>query len=72
MCSVAQSCLTLSYPMDCSRQAPLLMEFSMQEYWSGLPCPPPLGDLPHPGIKPGYSALQVDSLPLSPQGRPVR
>ena len=32
-----------------ARQAPLSMEFSRQEYWSGLPCPPP-GDLPDPGI----------------------
>ena len=32
-------------------QAPLSMEFSRQEYWNGLPCPPP-GDLPGPGIKP--------------------
>jgi len=31
-------------------QAPLYMGFSMQEYWSGLPCPPP-EDLPNPGIK---------------------
>ena len=31
-------------------QAPLSMGFSRQEYWSGLPCPPP-GDLPHPGIE---------------------
>ena len=31
-------------------QAPLLMEFSRQEYWSGLPFPP--GDLSHPGIEP--------------------
>ena len=35
-----------------ARQAPLFMGFSKQEYWSGLPCPPP-GDLPHLGIKPG-------------------
>ena len=34
-------------------QAPLSMGFSRQEYWSGLPCPPP-GDLPDPGIKPIY------------------
>ena len=34
-----------------ARQAPLSMGFSRQEYWSGLPCPPP-GDLPDPGIKP--------------------
>ena len=32
-------------------QAPLSMGFSRQEYWSGLPCPPP-GDLSKPGIKP--------------------
>ena len=32
-------------------QVPLSMGFSRQEYWSGLPCPPP-GDLPHPGIEP--------------------
>ena len=37
-------------PTDCRRQAPLSMGFSRQEYWSGLPFPPP-GDLPHPGIK---------------------
>ena len=34
-----------------ARQAPLSMGFCRQEYWSGLPCPPP-GDLPDPGIKP--------------------
>ena len=34
-----------------AHQAPLFMEFSRQEYWSGLPCPPP-GNLPNPGIKP--------------------
>ena len=34
-----------------AHQAPLTMGFSRQEYWSGLPCPPP-GDLPDPGIKP--------------------
>ena len=34
-----------------AHQAPLFMGFSMQEYWSGLPCPPP-GDLPDPGIEP--------------------
>ena len=32
-------------------QAPLSMGFSRQEYWSGLPCPPP-ADLPDPGVKP--------------------
>ena len=37
-------------PWAIAHQAPLSMEFSRQEYWSGLPCPPP-GDLPDPGIK---------------------
>ena len=37
-------------------QAPLSMGFSRQEYWSGLPFPPP-GDLPNPGIEPGSPAL---------------
>ena len=47
------------------------MGFSRQEYWSGLPCPPP-DDLPDPGIKPGSPAWQADSLPLSHQGLPHR
>ena len=38
-------------PWTVAHQAPLSMEFSSQEYWSGLPCPPP-GDLPHAGIEP--------------------
>ena len=38
-------------PWTVARQAPLSMGFSRQEYWSGLPCPPP-GDLPVPGIEP--------------------
>ena len=39
-------------PMDyTASQAPLSMEFSSQEYWSELSCPPP-GDLPDPGIEP--------------------
>ena len=42
--------------------------FSGQEYWSGLPCPPP-GDLPNPGTEPRYSTLQVDSLPSEPPGK---
>ena len=46
-----QSCPILFNPMVCRPQAPLSMGFSRQEYWNGLPCPPP-GDLPDPGIKP--------------------
>ena len=45
------------------------MEFSRQEYWIGLPCPPP-GDLPNPGIIPRSPALQADSLPSEPPGKP--
>ena len=41
---VAQSCLTLSDPMDCS-QAPPSMGFSKQEYWSGVPLPSPITDM---------------------------
>ena len=52
-----------------ARQAPLSMGFSRQEYWSGLPCPPP-GDIPNPGIEPRSPTLQVDSLPTEPPGKP--
>ena len=41
-----------------------------QEYWSGLPCPPP-GDLPKPGIQPRSPALQRNSLPSEPPGKPL-
>ena len=50
-------------------QAPPIMGFSNQEYWSGLPYPPP-GDLPDPGIKPISPALQADSLPSKVPGKP--
>ena len=56
-------------PWTVAPQAPLFMEFSRQEYWSGLPCLPP-GDLPNPGIKPRSPALQADSLPAEPPGKP--
>ena len=52
-----------------AHQAPLSMGFSRQEYWSGLPFPPP-GDLPHPGNEPTSPALQAYSLPLRPRGSP--
>ena len=59
-------------PWIVARQDPLSTGFSRQEYWSGLPCPPP-GDLPDPGIElvsPVAPALQADSLPLSHRGAP--
>jgi len=47
------------------------MEFSRQEYWSGYPLPSPR-NLPNPGIKLGSPALQGDSLPFEPPGKPHR
>ena len=55
-----------------AQQAPLSMGFLREEYWDGLPFPPP-GDLPDPGIEPTSHvtpALQVDSLLLSHLGSP--
>ena len=45
------------------------MEFLSQEYYSGLPFSSP-GDLPDPGTEPGAPALQADSLPSGPSGKP--
>ena len=56
---VIQLCLTLCDPMDYIPPGSLSMEFSKEEYWSGLPFPSP-GDLPDPGIKPGSPALLAD------------
>ena len=68
LCTVALLCLTLCDPMTVARQA-LSMGFSRQEYWSGLPFPPP-GDLPNPGTKPASSAAPTlaGGLPLSHLG----
>ena len=55
-----------------AHQAPLSMGFSRQEYWSGLPCPPP-GDFPNTGWNPHLFCLlhwQSGSLPLAPPGKP--
>ena len=48
-----------------AHQAPLPMDFSRQEYWSGLLFPSP-EDFPNPGIEPRSPALQVDSLLSEP------
>ena len=56
-------------PWTVAHQAPLYMGFSRQEYWSGLPCPPP-GDLPSLGIKPGSPTLQADFLLFESPGKP--
>ena len=68
MCLVAQSCLTLCHRMDCSLPGCSVHEESPQEYWSGLPCPPP-GDLPNPGTEPRCPAWWADSLPGNPISR---
>ena len=44
-------------------------KFSRQEYWTGLPFPPP-GDLPNSGIETQFHALQADSLLSQPLGKP--
>ena len=49
--NLLQLCLIFITLWTVAHQAPLSMGFSRQEYWSGLPCPPP-GDLPNPGIEP--------------------
>ena len=54
------SCIWLfSTPWTIAYEFPPAMEFSRQEYWSGLPFPS-LGDHPHPGIEPGSPALEAD------------
>ena len=60
----------LMIPWTAAHQALLSMEFSRQEYWSGLPCPS-LRDLPAPEIEPGSSTLQADSFLSEPQGKPM-
>ena len=54
-------------PWTVAYQAPLSMGLSRQEYWSGLPFPSP-GDLPDPGIEPGFPALEADALTSEPLG----
>ena len=58
-------------PWTVAHQAPLSMEFSRQEYWSGLPFPFP-GHIPNPGIEPRFPALQADSLASEPPGKPQK
>ena len=57
----------IATPWTEAHQAPLSMGFPRQEYWSGLPCPPP-GNLPHPGAE---LPLQADSFPTEPPGKPT-
>ena len=64
--SSVQLCAT---PWTAACHAPVSMGFSSQEYWRGLPCPPP-GDLPDTGIEPPSPTLQTDSLPSEPPRKP--
>ena len=61
---VAQSCLTLCYPMDWTIHEILLARILE---WVAFPSP---GDLPNPGTEPRSPALQADSFPAEPQGKP--
>ena len=71
-CLVAQLCLTLCDLMDCSPPGSSAHGILQQEYWSGLPCPP-LGNLPNPGIIPGFPVLQEDSFQSEPSREaPIR
>ena len=66
------SCVRLfANPWTVAHQAPPSMEFTRQEYWSGLPSHSP-GDLPDPGIEPRSLALQADVLPFEPPGTPSK
>ena len=56
-------------PWNVALQAPLSLEFSRQEYWSGLPFPSS-GALPDPGIKPESPVLAGRSFTAEPPGEP--
>ena len=63
------SCVQLFATSTVALHTPLSMEFSRQDYQSGLSFPTP-GNLPDPGIEPGSPLLQMDSLPLVPPESP--
>ena len=67
-CSVVSD--SFATPWTVAPQAPLSMELSGQEYWSGVPCPPP-GDLPDPEIKPMSPALVGGLFTTEPPGKPL-
>ena len=69
--SVDQTCLTFVTPKTGAHQAPRSIEFSRQEYWSGLPFHSP-GNLPHPGTESGSPEFQIDSLPTEPPRKPIQ
>ena len=66
VCSIVSNFAT---PWTVVHHAPLSRGFSRQEYWSGLPFPPP-GDLPGPGIEPASAALVAGFFTTKPPGKP--
>ena len=70
-CVCAHLCLILCDLKDGSPPGFLSMGFPRQEYWSGLPVPPP-GNLSELETEPASPALQVGSLPLSHKGSPQK
>ena len=68
---VTQSCQPVYDPMDCSLPCSSDYGIIQQKYWSGLPFHSPM-QLSNPGIKPEFPALQEDSLPFEPPGKPQR
>ena len=74
MCCVLSRVQLFATLWSVDHQAPLSMGFFRQEYWNGLPCPPP-GDLPDSGIE-AVSLMSPalaggGSLPLEPPGKPL-
>ena len=73
-CTVVLSCSVMSNSLQPHGPWPTRLlcpwGFSRQEYWSGLPCPPP-GDLPKSRIERRSPTLQADSLPSEPPGKPL-
>ena len=70
MCVLRCLVMSNSLWLHGAHQAPLSMEFSRQEYWSGLPFPPP-GDLPDPGTEPMSPALAARFFTTMPPGKPI-
>ena len=71
-CALSRSVVSdfFATPWTVASQTPPSREFPRQEYWSGLPFPPP-GDLPNPGIKPMSPALAGRFLTTVPLGKPL-
>ena len=70
MCKSLSHVRLFATPWNVVHQAPLPMEFSRKEYWSGFQFPSP-GDLPYPETESGSLTLLVVSLPSEPPGKPT-